>query len=88
MESKEELIKELRKFAEKEDHLKKKLAEKDAHILINSKQISYLQQQLEKVTSLNIVSKQITRCVDSVPDGRDECTDSSAVQAAGRATGG
>ena len=52
-EGKEKLRKELRKeLAEKEDQLKKELAEKDAHISINSKQISDLQQQLQKVSSL------------------------------------
>ena len=52
-ESKEELRKELRKeLAEKEDQLKKELAKKDAHLNINSKQISDLQQQLQKVSSL------------------------------------
>ena len=52
-ESKEELRKELRKeLAEKEDQLKRELAEKDNHININSKQISDLQQQLRKVSSL------------------------------------
>ena len=80
-ESKEELRKELRKeLAEKEDQLKKELAEKDAHISINSKQISDLQQQLQKVSSLITVSKQITRCVHSVPAGsRDEYAESNAV---------
>ena len=52
-ESKEELRKELRKeLAKKENQLKKELAEKDNHISINSKQISDLQQQLRKVSSL------------------------------------
>ena len=51
-ESKEDSRKELRKeLEEKEDQLKKELAEKDAHIQCNSKQISDLQQQLEKVSS-------------------------------------
>ena len=89
-ESKEELRKELRKeLEEKKDQLEKELAEKDAHINSNSKQISDLQQQLQKVSSLIIVSQQITRCVDSIPAGsRDECSKSSTVQAVGRATGG
>ena len=89
-ESKEELRKELRKeLAKKEDQLQKELAEKDAHISNNSKQISKLQQQLQKVSSLVIVSKQIARCVHSVPAGsRGECSESTAVQSAGRATGG
>ena len=90
VESKEKLRKELRKeLAEKEDQLKKELAEKDAHISINSKQILDLQQQLQKVISFITMSKQTTRCVDFIPVGsRDEHSESSAVQATGRATGG
>ena len=77
--SKEELRKELRK----------ELAKKDAHINSNSKQISDLQQQLEEVGSFIKMSKQITRCVNSVPAGsRDEYTESTAIQEAGRATRG
>ena len=69
--------------------LRKELAKKDAHINSNSKQISDLQQQLEEVSSFIKMSKQTTRCVNSVSAGsRDECSDSTVVQSAGRATGG
>ena len=40
-----------KELAERENQLKKELADKDAHIKVNSKQISDLQQQLQKVSS-------------------------------------
>lgn len=67
--------------------LRRKLAKKEADINIHSKQISDLQQQLQKVRSLiNLMSKKVTGHVHFLLAGSgDECTKSIAIQTAGRA---